>query len=195
VKPETCAHGVKEARCVVCALAELRRRLPEVTRAVAGAREVGPAAEFTSGGAPSWEPINLAAMSLLQDINADGGLDAVEAALNTVTDPERLRVLQRNVRIWRSRATLILGLALAPYPLRWDRRKTDGTVETVNVLCPVVDDQGDCGGILRVHRDNDPSSEHYGRAAVIICTHDDEHDWPMREGGWLRLGVLLGGVA
>lgn len=195
MKPEICAHGVKEARCTICALAELRRRLPDLSRAVAGAREVGPAAEYTSGGAPSWEPINLSALSLLQDIDAKGGLNTVEASLNTLTDPEQHRALSRDVRIWRARCTLILGLALAPYPLRWDRRTSSGTVETVNVLCPVINDQGDCGGILRVHRDNDPASEHYGRAAVIICTLTDDHDWPLRDGGWLRLGVLLGGVA
>lgn len=195
MKTDLCAHMVKEARCVICSLAELRRQLPELHRAVTGPREVGPAADFTKGGERSWEPINLAALSLLQDIDARNGLDAVEAALNTTTDPERLREVQRDVRIWRSRCVLILGLALAPYPLRWDRRKPDGSVEEVDVLCPVVNDTGDCGGTLRVHRDNDPNSEHYARAAVIICTRDDDHEWPLRHGGWLRLGVLLGGVA
>lgn len=193
-----CPHGDRDWRCPVCCLADLRRDLPRLQRAV---RQNEKGTGGGSRGFASRVPTGFgtAALALIQDINARGGLDYIERQLNTVRDPEPLALLRRHVRQYRSRAALILHDALAPYPLTWDtpgvNRDGDPIVETKPIPCPVVDITGSCGAALLVHRDNNPKSEHYGMAAVIQCQRDEDHAWTLEAGGWLRLGVLLGGVA
>jgi hypothetical protein len=189
----TCPHRDKPWRCVTCCLAALRRDLPRLERAVTVRLDGAERADYVRGGMPSWELINLNARALIQDIERAGGLDQIEAKLNTYRDPDALADLRRHVRQWRSRAALILADVLAPVPLMWDA-EVDGTIKTIPVLCPVVSDQGDCHGSLRYHRDDDPNSDYYERRAIIRCARDDDHEWHIRHGGWLRLGVLLGGT-
>lgn len=193
----SCPHGDKEWRCPICCLAALRRDLPRLHRAVSVRDKTG-----TLGGRSAFgsrEPINTSALSLLQDIDHAGGLDYIERELNTLRDPQRLGPLRRHVRQYRSRCALILHDALAPYPLTWDTPGVDDDgkpiVETKPIPCPVVNDIGSCDAPLMVHRENDYRSEHFGKAAVIRCRIDDEHEWTLANAGWLRLGVLLGGVA
>jgi hypothetical protein len=196
VTDDRCPHGDKDWRCPVCCIAEIRRNLPRLERAVAVREKTGDsegAARFFA----SRELINVAAYALLQDLNRAGGPTGLEHALNTLRDPARLAEVKREVRQLRSRLALILRDALAPYPLTWDTSSTDHdgrrTVETKPIPCPVVDQDGDCAGPLYVHRDNDPDSDDYGKPAVIRCKHDDDHEWTLAHGGWLKLGVLLGG--
>lgn len=205
---DLCPHGDKDWRCVICCLASLRRDHQRLTRAVRTRDKSG-----SDGPRPAFaskEPINLGALALLQDIAKTGGLDRIEAQLNTLRDPEPLRELQTKVRKYRSRCALVLKDALAPYPLTWavygprtspggrpvlnsDGQQVDGWQDTP-IPCPVVNEHGDCAAPLLVHRDNDPDSKHYGKAAVIRCKRDDDHEWQLAHGGWLTLGVLLGGT-
>jgi hypothetical protein len=191
-----CPHGDKTWRCPTCCLADLRRDLRRLEAAVSDRDKSTPGGGRSVFG--SREPINLPALALIQDIQQAGGLDYVERQLNTLRDPVLLRDLRKNLRQWRSRAALVLRDALAPYPLTWDTDSTDDngnpTVVTAPILCPVVDEYGSCNSPLLVHRDNDPVSDDYGKPAVIRCRKDDTHEWPMADRGWLRLGVLLGGV-
>ncbi len=190
-----CAHDDRLNRCVICALAELRRNLQALDAAVTGLRDKTTSSDYVRGGAPSWEPINLAALSLLQDIRDAGGLNHVEATLNTSLRPRQADNLQKDVRQWRNRAALILGQALAPYVLLWDQTDENGSTRTIPVACPVIDEHGECGAPLRVHREQDPTQPNYSRPVTVTCTRRDDHDWPISHGGVLRLGVLLGGVA
>lgn len=207
---DVCDHGDKPWRCPTCCLAELRRNLPRLEKAVRGA---------TRGNANSGSPgfgsrvpagFSVSAFALLQDIRQHGGLDIIEAQLTTLRDPERLEQIRRTLRQWRSRASLILSDALAPYPLRWpvygplwnpdgtpvlndDGQQQDGWRDQ-DIPCPVVSDDGDCAAPLLVHRDNDPDSPNFGKPESIRCRRDDTHEWTLAHGGWLRLGVLLGGT-
>lgn len=194
----TCPHGDKTWRCPICCLADLRRDLPRLRTAVRHTQK-GSSGGRSAFGSRVPAGFGTAALALLQDITQAGGLDYIERELNTLRDLERLQQLRRHVRQYRSRAALILHDALAPYPLTWDTPSTsqagETVVETRPIPCPVVDDIGDCGAPLLVHRDNDPDSEDYGKAAVIRCKRDDDHEWTLANAGWLRLGVLLGGVA
>ena len=193
-----CPHGDKDWRCPVCCILSLRRDLRRLERAVrANEKSTGGGASSFGSRVPTG--FGVAALALLQDINTAGGLDYIERQLNTLTDPEALADMRKKVRQYRSRCALILHDALAPYPLTWDTPGTTQTgeeiVETKPVPCPVVHELGQCGADLMVHRDNDPKSEDYGKAAIIRCRHNDDHEWTLRNAGWLRLGVLLGGVA
>jgi hypothetical protein len=183
----TCSHGDRPLRCGICALMELRQAVDRIHIAVTDPRAVTGGSDFVRGGAPSWEPINLAALSLLQDIRAAGGLTLVEATMRSTVAPESAAVAVRQVVGWRNRAHLILGTALAAYALLWP----DNTA----VLCPVIDEHGECAAPLKVHREQDPDHPSYGRPALVQCARDHDHNWPLAYGGWLRLGVLLGGVA
>lgn len=195
---ETCDHGDKPWRCPVCCLAELRRNLPKLEQAVTNAESAKGGGGRPGFGSRTPPGFSLPALSLLREIRDAGGLDIVEAQLNTLRDPERLTAVRRSLRQWRSRAALVLQDALAPYPLTWDTPVTaeDGTarVETRPIPCPVVDEDGDCAGPLMVHRDNNERSPDFGKSTVIRCGYDDDHEWPLASGGWLRLGVLLGGT-
>lgn len=192
-----CPHGDRDWRCPTCCLAELRRNHPRLMLAVQVRDKTGGSGGRTPFG--SREPINVGALALLQDVMAAGGLDRVEEQLATRRDPALLAALRKQVRQWRSRSALILKDALAPYPLTWDTHSTNDkgepTVVTRPIPCPVVTAEGNCPGTLDVHRDNDPASLDFGKAAVIRCNRDDDHEWTLQAGGWLRLGVLLGGVA
>ena len=181
-----CPHGDRDWRCPTCCLMDLRRDYSRLVQAVTEA-EKGTGGGRSSFGSRVPAGFGTAALALLQDINARGGLDYIERELNTLRDPEPLGLLRRNVRQYRSRAALILHDALAPYPLLWP--------DNTPVACPVVNDEGDCAGGLLVHRDNQPASPDYGKAAVIRCRAHDDHEWTVADAGWLRLGVLLGGVA
>ena len=183
---ELCPHHDREWRCPVCCLASLRRDLPRLRSAVRN-NEKGAAGGSSSFGSRVPTGFGTAAYSLLQDIQARGGLDYIERELNTLSEPQPLNDLRRNVRQYRSRCALILHDALAPYPLLWPDNSVIG--------CPVVDEYGTCAAPLKVHRDNDAGSEHYGKAAIIRCQRTDDHEWTVAHAGWLRLGVLLGGVA
>jgi hypothetical protein len=193
----TCSHGDRDWRCPTCCLLNLRRDLHRLELAVS-VRDKSSA----QGGRSifgSREPINLPALALLQDIHRAGGLDYVERQLNTLRDPAVLADLRTGLRRWRSRAALVLRDALAPYPLTWDTPGLDDTgrptVVTRPIPCPVIDQIGTCDGPLHVHRENEQTSADYGKPAVIRCPRDDSHEWTLAQGGWLRLGVLLGGVA
>lgn len=193
---DLCPHGDKDWRCPTCCLAELRRNTPRLEKAVRNADKTISGGSSSPGfGSRVPAGFSVSAFSLLQDIRQHGGLDIIEKQLNTMRDPERLTALRKTLRQWRSRASLILRDALAPYPLTWDTPvpQQDGTdrIENRPVPCPVVDEYGDCGHPLLVHRDNDPGSPNYGKAAVIRCRARDDHEWPLAHGGWLRLGVLL----
>jgi hypothetical protein len=190
-----CAHGDKEWRCTICCVAYLRRnetRLRRTVRTRTSGTGDGPRPPFGSR-----EPININAHDLIQDLNSHGGTDGLEHKLNTYRDPQALATLQRQTRQYRSRCALILRDAVAPYPLTWDTPTVDSdghpTVRTLPIGCPVVSEHGGCPGELYVHADPDPLSPHYGKAAVIQCHTDDDHEWTLAAGGWLRLGVLLGG--
>jgi hypothetical protein len=195
-----CPHADKEWRCTTCCIAELRRNHTRLTAAVSVRNKTG-----NDGPRPAFgsrEPINVSALALLQDLGQHGGTDGLEAKLATTRDPNALRDLQRQVRQYRSRSALILHDALAPYPMLWPVEETvtdKATGEQKQVWkdrpipCPVIDEDGPCGGDLMVHRDDDPASPNFGKAAVIVCRSDDEHEWTLAHGGWLRLGVLLGG--
>jgi hypothetical protein len=192
---DLCPHGDKDWRCTICCIANLRRDTPRLQKAVRvrdTASMDGPRPGFTSR-----PPINIAALALLQDLTRLGGPDGIEHTLNTMRDPQIIADIERRTRQYRSRAALILHDALAPYPLTWDTPGVDADgqdiVETKPVPCPVVSEYGDCGGPLMVHRDGDETSDNYGKAAVIVCRLKDDHEWPLAHGGWLRLGVLLGG--
>lgn len=196
-----CPHGDKDWRCATCCIAELRRNHTRLEAAVSirdRGRPVGPRPGFASR-----EPINVSALALLQDLKQHGGPTGLEQQLATTTDPQTLTDLRRKVRQYRSRSSLILHDALAPYPLLWPVEVTvtdeqTGQPKTVvkdkPITCPVIDEDGTCAGDLFVHRDDDPASADYGKAAVIVCRRDDEHEWTLKAGGWLRLGVLLGGT-
>lgn len=193
-----CPHHDKDWRCIVCCLAYLRRNTHILDRAVQTSdrgRTDGPRPPFGSR-----EPINVSALALVQDLNQHGGTNGLEHKANTYRDPQAHADIKRRIRQFRSRCALILGDALAPYPLTWDTpvtRETDGqtvhTVETRPIGCPVVTADGPCTGELYVHADDDAGSANFGKAAVIVCHADDEHEWTLASGGWLRLGVLLGG--
>lgn len=204
----TCPHGDKQWRCPTCCLLELRRNLPRLDQAVS-------VRDKTVGGGPrpafgSREPINVSALALLQDIRKAGGCNGIEHNLATISDPEGLAALRKSLRGWRSRSALILRDALAPYELVWpvhgprtnkngEPLRNDHGVQVEGwqdrpVLCPVVNDEGDCASPLLVHREDDPGSVDYGKATVIRCRRHDDHEWPLAHGGWLRLGVLLGGT-
>lgn len=183
---DLCPHQDRDWRCPVCCLQSLRRDLPRLQRAIRQNEKTSGGGSLTFGSrVPAG--FGTAALALVQDITAAGGLDYIERQLNTLRDHAPLSLLKRSVRQYRSRCALILHDALAPYPLLWP----DNTA----VTCPVVDEFGSCDQPLAVHRDNDPRSEHYGKAAVIRCRRDDDHEWTVADAGWLRLGVLLGGVA
>jgi hypothetical protein len=200
-----CPHGDREHRCPTCCLLALRKYMPALDRAVS-IRDKAPG----SGPRPAFgsrEPINTSAFALLQDINRAGGLNTVEHHLHVLRDPE-LRGLERNVRQWRSRASLILRLATAPYPVLWPtlvpvvragKPVLDGRgqprleLRDRPVPCPVVLEEGDCAAPLRVHRDDDPESPSFTRPELIRCARYEDHEWTLAHGGWLRLGSLLGG--
>jgi hypothetical protein len=196
VTVDRCPHGDKDWRCPTCCIAEIRRNQPRLHRAVSIREKTG-GSEGTARFFASREPINVPAYALLQDLNRAGGATGLEQALSTLRDPSRLAEVRRTLRQLRSRLALVLHDALAPYPLTWDTPTIDQhgrrTIETKPIPCPVVNENGDCGGPLHVHRDNDPHSEHYGKPAVIRCKHNDDHEWTLAHGGWLNLGVLLGG--
>ncbi len=194
---DVCPHGDKPWRCPTCCLAELRRKLPRVETAVRVRDKTGGG---SSGGVfGSRIEINTDAFALLQDIRKAGGLDKIEADLNTLRAPRPLNELRRTVRQWRSRCDLILRDATAPFPLTWDVPGLDKQglpiLTTKTILCPVVNEHGDCGGELHVHRDDDPKSLTFSSPDLIRCRRNDDHEWTIKHGGWLRLGVLLGGVA
>ena len=190
---DRCPHDDKPWRCVPCCLAELRRSVPLLTRAVR-VRDKG-GQDGPRPGFASRPPINVAAFALLQDIKQAGGTDGLEATVNTVSDPNELYETRRLIRQYRSRAALVLHEALAPYPLLWPYIETTASGEEVTrnkpIGCPVTSEDGQCQGALMVHRDNDPASPNYGKAAVIRCQVDDEHEWAWAFGGWLRLGAML----
>lgn len=194
---QPCPHGDKDWRCPICCLAELRRKLPRIEAAVTARDKTGSSSGRSVFG--SRMEINTSALALLQDVSAAGGLNTVEHHLNTLIDNLALNQLKRNVRQWRSRCNLILKEATAPYDLTWDVPGTDKdgnpTVRTETILCPVVNEHGDCAGRLQVYRDNDPKSATFMRPQTITCRNDDDHTWGVHYGGWMRLGVLLGGVA
>lgn len=205
---DLCPHGDKTWRCPTCCLLELRRNLPRLEQAVSVRDKTGGSGPRPAFG--SREPINSSALAVLQDIRKAGGLDSVEAQLSTLRDPARLGDLRRQLRQWRSRTALVLHDALAPYQLVWPVHGPilDKTGQPLldehgqaregwrdkPIPCPVVTVDGDCNAGLSVHRDDDPDSPDYGKASLIRCQRDDTHEWPLAHGGWLRLGVLLGGT-
>lgn len=194
---EPCPHGDKQWRCPTCCLAELRRKMPRVERAISNREKTGGSSGKSVFG--SRMEINTSAMALVQDISRAGGLDKIEADLNTLTESLTLNQLRRSVRQWRSRCDLVLREVTAPYDLTWDVHETDSDgnhhIRTRPILCPVVNEHGDCAGKLQVHRDDDQDSATFGREQTITCRNADDHTWGIQYGGWLRLGVLLGGVA
>lgn len=192
-----CDHGDKDWHCTVCCLAYLRQNLPRVEKAVRNRDKTSQGGGSSRPASGSREQINVGAFALLQDVAREGGTNGLERNLATLHEPERADTA-RLVRQFRSRCALVLKDALAPFPLTWDAKDVDengNPIRNKPVLCPVVNENGDCGGQLYVHRDDQPTSPNYGKAAIIVCRNDDEHAWPMADGGWLRLGVLFGGVS
>lgn len=187
---EECPHKDKPWRCIPCCISALWRDVPRLERAIRNQERAGN--DGPRPGFGSREPINLAAYALLQDLGRHGGVGGLDNALHTLRDPARLNELRRRTRQYRSRASLILHEALAPYPLRWPVDQPDGTCKDEDVPCPVIDDEGTCGGQLLIHRNTDSTSGTYGKPLTIVCRYDDTHEWAAGL-GWLRLGVLLGG--
>jgi hypothetical protein len=192
--PDLCPHQDKPWRCITCCLKALRNDLPRLQRAVKNAEKNNQTGSNPGFGSRVPAGFSVSALALVQDLEQAGGLDRIEQQLNTLRDPELLRDLQRHVRQWRSRCALILRDALAPYTLTWSVRERDGWRDRP-IPCPVVNEYGDCAAPLIVHRDNNPESASYGKPQTIRCRTNDDHEWPLAHGGWLRLGVLLGGVA
>lgn len=189
----TCPHGQKDWACTTCCLLDLKDRLDLIEQAVTAQRKAGSSGGFVTGGTRSWEPINLSALALTQDIAKAGGLRGAEQTILRGTDPD----MPKQVRSWRSRARLILGEALAPYPLLWTAvitvKNNRWAWHNPPVTCPVTDHTGTCPGTLLVHYDDQPYSPTYGQRHTVKCTRDDQHQW---SGGieWMRLGLLFGGV-
>jgi hypothetical protein len=210
-----CKHNADESTCLNCAFTELSASLQAIETAVTAARGSSVRSTFVTGGTPSWEPVNLAALSLLQDIVHQGGrlvlgrranvpaTRAAEVLWSLERQADRLGPddeLSRRTRhlldAWRRRADALLQRTRAPWPLptavevvdeRGRRRHT-----TEHTHCPVVDPQlaQHCSGRLMVHPPAELAAQ-WGDSAAITCTRDRSHTWSQAKGGWLRLSVLL----
>jgi CO/xanthine dehydrogenase FAD-binding subunit len=175
-----CPHLRAAETCWQCAARELRELMPQLFDAITAARSSAVREVAVTGGSPSWEPINLAAMSLRQDITNAGGIYRAGGRPNS------------HVVGWRNRARIILGLAFAPQTIMRDAETVqlpDGhtVVRARPASCPV----DDCTGRLQLHRESDPRSSEYGKPLIIRCSGDAQHQWSYREGGFLRLKVAL----
>lgn len=186
--------------------------LPALQRAVTLKPVEASAAGFVSGGAPSFELVSLAALSLLQDMRRDAQLherrirsidelpcrsfvparDLVAAlrhfsqALRTCEEARLAHPdaieARRALGTWVRRCALVLREARAPYRLLGPDSRP--------VLCPVVE-QGEvgafvCHGELLVFRDNET-----GIPVTIRCHNNVTHEW-VSGPSWMRLGALLG---
>lgn len=193
---QKCQHGLKDWACTPCCLRDLWDRLDDLNRAVTAARTSSGGSEFVTGGARSYEPINLSARALQEDIAKAGGLRKVQQTIGRGTQPD----LERTVRQWRSRARLILGEAVAPYRLHWThvpylvvrRNRFDYDHHDPAAVCPKDTINGPCLGALWVHYDDQPWSPTFMSISRIECRHDDTHLW---EGGlgFMKLGRENGG--
>jgi hypothetical protein len=169
--PGQCIHLVFEDACVLCARAELGKLVERIERAVTAARSSSHDFGGGSGGTPSYELVNVAALSLLQDMHR----------VRSATDRDYLK--------WRNRARVILTEAFASRPLVTDTDPDPetGVIRSRPVLCP----EDECEGRLLVQRNSDHSSSSYGRPDLITCAGNGSHRWEYRFGGFLRLNVKL----
>ena len=172
-------------------------------------------AGFVSGGAPSFELVSIAALSLLQDLRREssyheqtirelpalkcrvyrpardlvqslrGFSHALRACDEARLSAPELTNARRALGVWVRRAALVLHDARAPYRLLGP----DGHP----VICPVVEQSEEgahqCTSELLVHRDNVTGVPH-----VIRCRVNATHEWANGP-GWMRLGALLGVMA
>lgn len=174
-----CKHLQREDTCARCARAELPGLIERLQEAVSAGRSTGSFASAGGGGGggtPSWEPINVAAVALLQDINRKRWTDA-------------------NVINFRQRARVILGDAFAAYtPLV--RTSDDEKQRGKPVPCPRRrgPEATPCNGVLQVHREPDPRSIDHAKPTVVRCTADANHEWFIQGGGFLRLRVELDAI-
>lgn len=175
--PSQCKHLRRQDACSQCARAELPDLLDRIRTAVTSGRETA-GLETSGSGTPSYEPINIAAMALLQDVARDRWTDA------------------KVIGFWH-RAKVILGDAFAAYtPLV--RTTVNENERGKPVQCPRhlprLTELVRCPGVLQVHRESDPRSIDYAKATVVRCSHDRNHEWFRQGGGYLRLRVELNDV-
>jgi hypothetical protein len=174
--PGHCAHGHLEHHCPRCARRQLEDLQVRVHLAIRAGRRGAVRDVAIVGGTPSWEPINLQALTLEQDIEDGGGV---------------MNATDSQVLSWRNRAALIIGDAFAPFPVMREDDHPDpvsGVRRARQVRCPT----GHCTGRLLVHRDSDPDSPTYARVRAVTCERDQDHTWEYSNGGFLRLRVALG---
>lgn len=211
-----CQHNQIAEQCLRCTFTTLSDHLDALYTAVTAARGSAVRSTYVTGGTPSWEPLNLGAMALLQDIVSDGRRLLLGRRNEDLSAGSVLWLLERQVdrlgqedpvsqqvrskvTSWAQRAAAILDLAKAPWPLTIDRvLDNDGQRRhtTVHVSCPVVDPKVErpCSGKLFVHQADDLRSA-WGESASITCSRDKTHSWSKARGGWVRLQVLLGDVS
>lgn len=186
--------------------------LPAIKRAVTLKPVEASSAGFVSGGAPSFELVSLAALSLMQDMRRDSQLH--ERRIRAIPElpcrsfvPARELVsslrhfaqalsacedarlahpdateARRALGVWVRRCALVLREARAPYRLLGPDSRP--------VECPVIE-QGEhgaypCRGELLVFRDDET-----GVPRTIRCRANVTHEW-LSGPGWMRLGALLG---
>ena len=169
---EDCDHGADPELCTTCARRYLYDAVNRLDRAVTAQRASAVRDVFVTGGAANWEPIDLAAMSLMQD------LDCVDV-LSDLTDGRLLH--------YRDRARIILNEAFAPFPAMREDTEPDGqgVRRTRQVDCP------HCTGGLLLEREADPASPHYARVQLVRCNQNRSHAWRYNDGGFLRLRAAL----
>lgn len=166
-----CPHERDPEACHDCARTWLYDAVFRLDAAVSASRSSSARDVFVTGGSSNWEPIDVGAMALVQDIDRIG-LDAAPRGL----------LLE-----WRDRARVILRDAFAPVPLVAERRNDAGHLAPQPRPCP----KPGCSGHLLQERDPDPRSLTYGKRILVRCSSASRHAWPYRNGGFLRLRVDL----
>lgn len=209
-----CKHNENLDDCLPCSFSELHDVLESLQLAVTALRGSAVRNSYITGGTPSWEPLNLSAMSLLQDIVSQGRsllLGRRQDDSSTANDVlwllehqaerfgaghEITAATRRKVESWRHRADAILERSKAPFALLGDHAFIDRTGRkrhtSIHVSCPVVDPKVErpCIGKLYVHPAEALRAE-WGEGAAITCNRDRTHTWSKAAGGWVRLAVLL----
>jgi hypothetical protein len=176
-----CVHGQAHKDCPWCALSRIRGSFTPLAALVTAGRSTTRTLGGTRhGGTPSWEPVDIGALALLQDLQRAPLATLEHDLADEAAAPAAARVLRR----LDERCQQVIGHAQRPYrPLI----SSDGG-RGKPVPCPARDA---CSGVLEVHRENDTQRSDFGRPTVIRCSKNDQHEWDFRNGGFLRLRVAL----